>query len=257
MTTMGFFRKSVLMALTGLFLSGSLQASEGGAPWDKVPNRQADKAALQNGAKLFVNYCLNCHSASFMRYTKLQDLGLSQDQIKQNLLVTDSKIGETMNASIDPRQAKDWFGNTPPDLTVIARSRAGAQGTGGDYLYTYLRGFYRDAEKPTGWNNLVYPNVAMPHVMWELQGERRPIFEEVVHGGEKTKVFKRWEQVSPGSMKPAQFDEQMVDLVNFMQWMAEPSQSQRLSLGGWVLLFLLIMMFSTWKLNKAYWKDIK
>ncbi len=257
MTTMGFIKKCALTVVAGFVLVGTLQASEGGAPWDKVPNRQADKAALQNGAKLFVNYCLNCHSASFMRYTKLQDLGLSQDQIKDNLLVTDSKIGETMNASIDARQAKDWFGNTPPDLTVIARSRAGSQGTGGDYLYTYLRGFYRDAEKPTGWNNLAYPNVAMPHVMWELQGERRAVFEDVVQHGEKTKVFKRWEQVTPGSMKPAQFDDQMADLVNFMQWMAEPSQSQRLSLGVWVLLFLLILIFSTRMLNKAYWKDIK
>ncbi len=257
MTTMGFFNTRVVAFVLGVVLAGTAQASGGGAAWDKVPNRQADQAALQNGAKLFVNYCLNCHSASFMRYTKLQDLGLTQDQIKDNLLVTDSKIGETMNASIDARQAKNWFGNTPPDLTVIARSRAGSQGTGGDYLYTYLRGFYRDAEKATGWNNLAYPNIAMPHVMWELQGEREPQFDTIMSHGQETKVFKGWKQITPGTMTPAQYDQAMANLVGYLQWMAEPSQSQRLSLGAWVLLFLAVLIFSTWKLNKAFWKDIK
>jgi ubiquinol-cytochrome c reductase cytochrome c1 subunit len=257
MTNMGFIKKIIGGVTLGVALMAGAHASGGGAPWDKVPNRQSDMAALQNGAKLFVNYCLNCHSASFMRYTRLTDLGLTQQQIKDNLLVTDSKIGETMNASIDARQAKDWFGNTPPDLTVISRSRAGSQGSGGDYLYTYLRGFYRDESKATGWNNLAFPNVAMPHAMWELQGQRHAVFEEVERHGEKTHVFKRWEQITPGTLKPAQFDDQIADLVNYMQWMAEPAQAKRLHLGGWVLLFLVVLIFSTYQLNKAYWKDIK
>jgi ubiquinol-cytochrome c reductase cytochrome c1 subunit len=257
MTSMGFTKKFLIGLALGATLLSAAQASEGGAPWDKVPDRQSNMAALQNGAKLFVNYCLNCHSASFMRYTRLTDLGLTQEQIKDNLLVTDSKIGETMNASIDVQQAKNWFGNTPPDLSVISRSRSGAQGTGGDYLYTYLRGFYRDSSKATGWNNLAFPNVAMPHVMWELQGERHAVFEEVESHGEKIQAFKRWETITPGTLKPAQFDDQIADLVNYMQWMAEPGQSERLRLGGWVLLFLALLSFSTWKLNKAYWKDIK
>jgi len=214
-------------------------------------------AALQNGAKVFVNYCLNCHSAAFMRYNRLQDIGLTQDQIKSNMLLTDAKIGETMKAAIDPRQAKAWFGVNPPDLTVIARSRAGANGTGADYLYTYMRSFYRDPAKPTGWNNLVFPNVAMPHVLWELQGDRRAVFEEVTVQGQKTHQFKGWEQLTPGTMSTAQYDQTMGDLVNYLQWMGEPAQSSRQRIGIWVLVFLAGLTFVTWRLNKAFWKDIK
>jgi ubiquinol-cytochrome c reductase cytochrome c1 subunit len=158
--------------------------------------------SLQNGAKLFVNYCLNCHSAAFMRYNRLQDIGITEQQIKDNLLFTTDKVGETMKANIDARQAKDWFGTTPPDLTLVARSRAGHGGTGADYLYTYLRTYYRDDTKATGWNNLVFPSVAMPNPLWELQGERRPVYTKVEQHGHATEVFKGWEQVTPGTMTP-------------------------------------------------------
>ena len=173
MKTMGFTQKIILGLMLALGWQLA-QANVGGLAWDKAPNKTNDLAALQNGAKLFVNYCLNCHSAAFMRYNRLQDIGLTEQQIKDNLLVTNAKIGDTMKAAIDPQQAKAWFGVNPPDLTVIARSRAGAGGTGADYLYTYLRTYYRDETKATGWNNLAFPNVAMPHVLWELQGERQP-----------------------------------------------------------------------------------
>jgi len=163
---------------------GAAQANVGGPAWDKAPNKTNDMGALQNGAKVFVNYCLNCHSAAFMRYNRLSDIGLTEQQIKDNLLVTNAKVGDTMVAAIDPQQAKAWFGVNPPDLTVIARSRAGAGGSGSDYLYTYMRSFYKDETKPTGWNNLLFPNVAMPHVLWQLQGERRPIYEEIKEHGE-------------------------------------------------------------------------
>jgi len=162
-----------------------------------------------------------------------------------------------MKAAIDPQQAKAWFGVNPPDLTVIARSRAGANGTGADYLYTYLRTFYRDSTKPTGWNNLVFPNVAMPHALWELQGERRPMYEEVQEHGATAHVFKGWEQVTAGTMAPAQYDQAIADLVGYLQWMAEPVQNTRVKLGVWVLLFLSVLTFFTWRLNAAYWKDIK
>ena len=257
MTTMGITKKIILGMALACGLSFTAQANTAGPAWDKAPNRIHDMGALQNGAKLFVNYCLNCHSAAYMRYTRLTDLGLTQEQIKSNLLLTDAKIGDTMKSSIDPKQAKAWFGNTPPDLTVIARSRAGANGTGADYLYTYMRTFYRDDTKQTGWNNLVFPNVAMPHVLWELQGERRAVFEEVEQHGQKVHEFKGFEQVTPGTMSPAQYDNAVGDLVNYLQWMAEPVQTSRKRVGVWVLVFLAGLSFLTWKLNKAYWKDIK
>jgi ubiquinol-cytochrome c reductase cytochrome c1 subunit len=254
---MGFTKKIILGLLMSLGLTLSAQANVGGLAWDKAPNKTNDMAALQNGAKLFVNYCLNCHSAAFMRYNRLQDIGLTQDQIKSNLLVTNAKIGETMKSAIDPQQAKAWFGANPPDLTVIARSRAGAGGTGADYLYTYMRTFYKDSEKPTGWNNLAFPNVAMPHVLWELQGDRRPVYDEVKEHGHEVKVFKGWEQVKPGTMTSAQYDDAVGDLVSYLQWMGEPIQNTRVRIGVWVLLFLGVFSFFAWRLNAAYWKDIK
>jgi ubiquinol-cytochrome c reductase cytochrome c1 subunit len=225
--------------------------------WDKAPNKINDLAALQNGAKLFVNHCLNCHSAAFMRYNRLTDIGLTEQQIKDNLLFTTDKVGDTMKANIDPKQAKEWFGANPPDLTVIARSRAGHGGTGADYLYTYMRTFYRDETKATGWNNLAFPNVGMPHVLWELQGDRRPIFEERQESGHKVQVFKGWEQVTPGTMTPQQYDQAMADLVGYLQWMGEPAQTQRVRLGMFVMLFLLGFMYIAWRLNASFWKDIK
>lgn len=257
MKTMSFTHKIILGLLLACGVTLAAQASSGGVAWDKAPDRVRDNAALQNGAKLFVNYCLNCHSAAFMRYTRLQDIGLTQEQIKSNLLVTNAKIGDTMKAAIDPQQAKAWFGVNPPDLTVIARSRAGAGGSGADYLYSYMRGFYKDDSKPTGWNNLVFPNVAMPHVMWELQGERRAVFEEVTEHGQVTHKFKGWEQTKPGTMSTAQYDQAVGDLVAYLQWMGEPVQNTRVQVGLWVLLFLALFTFCAWRLNRAYWKDVK
>jgi ubiquinol-cytochrome c reductase cytochrome c1 subunit len=252
-------KKILLSLILSLgFVTGAHAASDG-IQWDKAPNKINDMASLQNGAKLFVNYCLNCHSAAFMRYNRLQDIGLSEKQIKENLLFTTDKVGETMKAAIDPKQAKEWFGANPPDLTVIARSRAdGAKGSGADYLYTYLRTYYRDETKATGWNNLAYPNVAMPHPLWELQGERKPLFNEVVDHGQKVQVFSgKWEQVKSGSMTPLQYDQAMGDLVGYMQWMAEPAQASRVRVGVWVLLFLLAFAVVAWRLNASYWKDVK
>ena len=250
-------KKLLFVLITALGLMAGAHASEGGLAWDKAPNKTNDLGSLQNGAKLFVNYCLNCHSAAFMRYNRLTDIGLTEKQIKDNLLFTTEKVGETMKVSMDPKQAKDWFGANPPDLTVIARSRAGAGGTGADYLYTYLRTYYRDDTKATGWNNLAYPNVAMPHVLWELQGERKPVFIEKEEHGHKVSVFKGWQQVTPGSMTPLQYDQAMGDLVGYLQWMSEPAQNTRVRIGVWVLLFLLILSFAAWRLNASFWKDVK
>lgn len=236
----------------------SALAAGGGIAWDKAPAKTTDMVALQNGAKIFVNYCQNCHAAGYMRFNKLKDLGLTDQQIKENLLFSTDKIGETMKVSMDVKNAKDWFGVVPPDLTLVARSRsASGMGTGSDYLYTYLRTYYRDDTKPTGWNNLAYPNSAMPHVMWEWQGERKPIYEEATEHGKKVAVLKGWQQVTPGSMTPLQYDQSVGDLVGFLQWMSEPVQNNRVQIGVWVLLFLLLLTFAAWRLNAAFWKDVK
>jgi ubiquinol-cytochrome c reductase cytochrome c1 subunit len=251
-----------LVATFGLVLGAApAHAAEGGIAWDKFPaDRVTDIAALQNGAKLFVNYCLNCHSAAFMRFNRMRDIGLTEQQIKDNLMFTTDKVGETMKVAMDPKQAKEWFGATPPDLTVIARSRASHSGTGADYLSTYLRTYYRDDTKATGWNNLAFPSVGMPHVMWELQGQRVAKFEEVTdpHDPSKvTHVFAGFEQVTPGKLTPQEYDSAVADLVAFLQWMGEPVQKERVRLGVWVLIFLSLFTVIAWRLNAAYWKDVK
>ncbi|MFO6420017.1 cytochrome c1 [Hylemonella sp. W303a] len=250
--------KKLILALSTFFALGAgALAAEGGIAWDKAPVNTSDTVSLQNGARLFVNYCLNCHSAAFMRYNRLQDIGFTNEQIKDNLLFTSDKVGDLMKSAIDPKQAKDWFGANPPDLTLIARSRAGHGGTGADYLYTFLRTFYPDASKATGWNNLAFPSVAMPHVLWELQGKRTPVYETRQEHGHEVHVFKGWQQVTPGTLTPLQYDQAVGDLVNFLQWMGEPAQNTRVRIGVWVLIFLLGFTILAWRLNASYWKDVK
>lgn len=254
--------QTLLAALALSFGLSTAHAAADGIAWDKFPKeRVTDLAALQNGAKLFVNYCLNCHSAAFMRYNRLRDIGLTEEQIKNNLMFATDKVGETMKVAIDPKMAKEWFGANPPDLTVIARSRSAVgKGTGADYLYTYLRTYYRDDTKATGWNNLAFPSVGMPHVMWELQGQRvaRYTQQPDPHDPSKTvEVFAGFEQITPGKMSEAEFNSAMADLVAFLQWMGEPVQNERVRLGVWVLIFLAGFTFIAWRLNAAYWKDVK
>ena len=250
-------KKILLTLIAALGLATGAIASEQGIAWDKAPSSTNDLPSLQNGAKLFVNYCLNCHSAAFMRYNRMRDIGLSEQQIKENLLFSTDRVGETMKAAIDPKQAKEWFGANPPDLTLIARSRSGHGGTGADYLYTYMRTFYRDPTRPTGWNNLLFPNVGMPHVLWQLQGEREPQYETHEEHGHEVKVFQSWKQVSPGAMSQAEYDQAVGDLVNFLQWMGEPAQNSRVRVGVWALLFLAVFTVLAWRMNAAYWKDAK
>ena len=249
-----------ILLLLALALVGTAQAAGGGIAWDKFPtDKLTDLPSLQNGAKLFVNYCLNCHAASYMRFNRMTEIGLTPEEIKNNLLFTSDKVGETMKVSLDAKQAKDWFGATPPDLTVIARSRSAAgQGSGADYLYTYLRTYYRDDSKPTGWNNLAFPSVGMPHVLWELQGERRPVFEKKTEHGHELEVFTgKWEVVKPGTLDAREYDAAVANLVAFMQWMGEPAAKTRVQIGVWVLLFLAVFTVIAWRLNAAYWKDVK
>jgi len=251
-------KKLILTVMLAFGVVAGAQASGGDEiAWDKAPSRTNDLPALQNGAKLFVNYCLNCHSAAFMRFNRLQDLGISEQQIKDNLLTVSDKVGDAMKAPIEPKEAKEWFGAMPPDLTLIARARSGHGGTGADYLYTYMRTFYRDAERPTGWNNLVFPNVGMPHVLWQLQGDREPQWKAEKQHGYEVKVFTGWKQLTPGTMTPLQYDQAVGDLVGYLQWMAEPAQNYRVRVGAWVMMFLAVLLVVVWRLNAAYWKEIK
>ena len=230
-----------IIALAGACFTGApAMAAEGSFPLEPAPVNTADLSSLQRGAKLFVNYCLNCHGASMMRYNRLKDIGLTDDQIRQNLLFTADKVGETMTIAMQPKEAKAFFGAQPPDLSVIARAR------GDDWLYTYLRTFYRDDSRATGWNNLVFPSVGMPHVLWELQGVQ-----------EFDKNAQTLALVQPGQLSPAEFDKQIADLVGFLVWAGEPGAGFRKQLGFGVLAFLVVLLGVSYALKKEYWSDIK
>ena len=255
-------KKLVLSLLLAFGLVAGAAANEGGYTWDKFPTeKMSDMASLQHGAKLFVNYCLNCHSANYMRYNRMHDIGLSDAEIKKNLLFATERVGDTMKVSLDPKDAKLWLAAAPPDLTLIARSRAEiGKGSGADYLYTYLRTFYRDDTRPTGWNNMALPEVAMPNVLWELQGQRGAKFvdEKDEHDPGKTAHrFKGFEQLTPGKLDDHGYDEAVGDLVAYLQWMGEPDQEKRVRIGVWVLLFLSVLTVFTWRLNASYWKNVK
>ena len=255
-------KKFVISLLVSFGCIAGAAANEGGYAWDKFPvDKMSDMAALQNGAKLFVNYCLNCHSAAYMRYNRMHDIGLSDDQIKKNLLFANDKVGDTMKVALDPKQAKEWLAAAPPDLSLITRSRSDAgKGSGADYVYTYLRTYYRDDTKTTGWNNLAFPDVAMPNVLWELQGQRVAKFVDEKDHENPTKTerhFEGFEQTSPGLLGERDYDEAVGDLVAYLQWIGEPAQGKRVQIGVWVLIFLGLLTVMTWRLNAAYWKDVK
>jgi ubiquinol-cytochrome c reductase cytochrome c1 subunit len=221
-------------------------ASEEGPRLDTAPVNLADHDSLQRGARMFVNYCLNCHSASAMRYSRMEDLGLTETEIKDNLMFAAEKPGETMDVAMPKKEAKAWFGATPPDLSVIARAR------GADWIYTYLRSFYRDESRPTGWNNVVFDKVGMPHVLWSLQGTMEPVFKKE---GEH-EVIDHLQLVKPGSVTLAEYDAMVGDLVNYLVWMGEPAQVERKQLGLIVLAFLAFFFVVAYYLKKEYWKDI-
>lgn len=230
----------------------SAWGAESTYPMDRVRIDLTDHPSLQRGARLFVNYCQGCHSAEFQRYNRLaRDIGLTDRQVQDHLILTGAKVGEQMRNAMDRDEAKQWFGAPPPDLTLIARSR------GTDYLYTYLRTFYQDDSRPLGANNAAFPNVGMPHVLWELQGWRKPIFETVTHAdGHESEQIAGFEQISPGSMSPGQFDSAMRDLVNFLAYIAEPVRLERESMGWKVILFIVFMTVVFYLLKKEYWRDV-
>ena len=234
------FKKALLvLALMPSLVLAQLAFASEEIHLDKAPIDASNHESLQRGARTFTNYCLNCHSANYMRYNRLLEIGLTEQQIKENLIFTGDKVGDPMKVSINKKEAKTWFGVAPPDLSVEVRAR------GADWIYSYMRGFYRDSTRPTGWNNTVYDKVAMPHVLYELQGE-----QALNHETHELTLAK------PGKLTVAEYDTLVGDLTNYLAFMSEPAKQQRNHMGWFVLLFLGVLLVLTYKLKKAYWKDI-
>jgi ubiquinol-cytochrome c reductase cytochrome c1 subunit len=224
-------------------------AGEGGLHLDPANTDVSDTAALQRGAKYFVNYCLGCHSAQYVRYNRLgTDLGLTEAQLVENIMFTGERPFDTMTNSMNPVDAARWFGVAPPDLSLIARSR------GTDYLYNFLRGFYRDDSALSGSNNLWLANTAMPHVLWELQGTRDAVFIEPEEFG--LPIFEHFEPVTPGTLSEVEYDELVRDIVTFLDYIGEPMQLERRALGVRVIGFLLIFLVIAVMLKREVWKDV-
>jgi ubiquinol-cytochrome c reductase cytochrome c1 subunit len=223
-----------------LLLPAAVFAAGGGVRLDSSPHDLRDLVSLQSGARTYVNYCLGCHSMQYMRYSNLTDIGLSEAQVKDYLLFTADKVGEPMKAPLETKAGKTWFGVNPPDLSVIARVR------GADWLYTYLRTFYRDPKTVTGWNNLVYPNVAMPHALWTLQGERA--LDDKTH---------KLTELSKGTQSVPEYDTTVRDLVNFLVYASEPAAMSRKTIGIWVLFVLGVLFIFAYLLKREFWRDVK
>lgn len=240
--------KYILLALCLLPITAFASGVE--VKLDRAEIQTNDKLSLQRGVQTFVSYCLTCHSADYMRYNRLRDLGLTEKQISENLIFTGQKPGGLMNSAMVKKEAKQWFGVPPPDLSVIARSR------GADWLYTYLRQFYRDESTATGWNNLVFDRAAMPHVFYQLQGEQTLKVEMVDDGHGGKHELKTLEMSKPGTLSKADYDRQVSDLVNYLVYLGEPAATTRVQIGIVVLLFLFFMLGLTYALKHEYWRDI-
>ncbi len=250
--------RQLILALTVL-LPGIALASGGGVHLQEANNDLNDKASLQAGAKLFVNYCMGCHSANYVRFQRIgKDLGISNSELQENLMFNADKVGETMNIALDKSDVKRWFGVVPADLSVIARAR------GTDWLYTYLLSFYLDDSRPLGVNNLVFKDVGMPHVLWDRQGWQKPVYEVTTDAHGKThQVLKTLELVGKDKMsgneylaKVESYRKDVRDLVNFLDYIGEPNKLVGRSLGWKVILFLVIFLGFAYALKKDYWKDV-
>ena len=273
-----------LCLLLGAAATGVAHAAGAQVQLDRWPQaRGKDLAALQNGARIFANYCMGCHSANLMRWNRLNAIGLDDRQIRDFLIFGEQKVGDTMSIAMRPADAKLWFGKVPPDMSVIVRARTSFDYKGTDYLYTLLRGYYRDNASPTGWNNVVYPNIGMPHILWQLQGPREATIERAHHetGGKglvrevavydadgfatvstapvqspaAEGVSYSFKAADPAAAR--QYDSDIADLVAFLSFMTDPSATTRVRIGVWVLLFLAFFTAIAWWLNREYWKDVK
>jgi ubiquinol-cytochrome c reductase cytochrome c1 subunit len=259
-------RMNSLLALV-LALSPALSlASGGGAAMESAQIDLTDKAALQRGAGLYMSYCSSCHSLSYQRYSRLgEDLGLTREQVEQNLIFTDAKIGENIVTGMDPAKGEAWLGKAPPDLSVVARTKA----EGADWIYNYLKSFYVDESRPMGWNNTVFPGASMPHVLWELQGMQHPVTEpkhKNAQGEAEPCAKGEFEgkcitgfvvpESQKGSLDPEQYDRVARDISAFLAYVGEPAATKRESMGVWVVLFLAFFTFLAYLLKAEYWRDV-
>lgn len=233
---------------SGLLLSFSVYAAAGG---DKLQagNDLTDRASLQRGAQLYMNNCSGCHSIKYMRYSRIaEDLGLSEEEVMDNLNFTGAKFGEQVLVSMPHAGGEKWFGKMPPDLSLISRVR------GSDWIYTYLKSFYLDESRPLGWNNKLFPNASMPNPLWQLQGLQHAEMSEPDAIGERH--VETLKVTQPGTQTPAQFDQTARDITNFLEYVGEPAALKRQSMGVWVILFLVALTFLAFLLKQEYWKDV-
>jgi ubiquinol-cytochrome c reductase cytochrome c1 subunit len=245
--------RTKLLVLAAAVAPVAAFAAGGGAHLQHANVDVTNTTSLQRGAANFVNYCLGCHSAQYVRYNRMAaDIGITEQELIENLMFTADSPHQTMRIGIRPDDAKRWFGVVPPDLSLIARSR------GPDYVYTFLRSFYADPSKATGANNLVLPGTAMPHVLWELQGVQEAVWAgEPDAQGDVSHEFKEFKLVTPGKLSPEEYDSFVRDTVNFLVYIGEPAQLQRRALGAPVIAFLVFFTLLAYALKKEYWKDVK
>jgi ubiquinol-cytochrome c reductase cytochrome c1 subunit len=243
---------SVMMFLA-LMVPAASHAAGPSVKVDKADVDVTNQASLQRGARYFVNYCMGCHEAQYSRYSRVgRDLGLSEEQVRENLIFTrdefgdPTRIGALMKNAYSKLDAAEAFGTAPPDLTLVARVR------GEDWLYTFLRSYYLDDTRPMGVNNTAFSNVGMPHVLWELQGWQEKVVETDASGHEVTRLV----QAQAGALSPAEYDSVVRDIVTFLSYMGEPIQHERKVIGIWVMLFLLVFIVVAYLMKKEYWKDV-
>jgi ubiquinol-cytochrome c reductase cytochrome c1 subunit len=246
-------RVAVLAVLAALLAPALANAAAGEGGFIQPANNDIGNiASLQRGAKYFVNYCLGCHSANYVRYNRLaEDLGITEEQLIDNLMFTGERPYDTMISAMRAENAERWFGTAPPDLSLIARSR------GTDWIYSYLKSFYLDDARPTGTNNLVLEATAMPHVLWELQGWQQPVVHEAAADAAGPVAVERLEPATEGMLSAAEFDRVVRDLANFLDYVSEPVQLERRRLGIRVILFLLVFLLFAYLLKKEYWKQVR
>jgi len=239
----------IVVFLAGLLLSGSALAA-GGGNLQQAGNDLGDQASLQRGAMLYMNYCSACHSLQYVRYSRMaRDLGLTEDQVQAALNFTGAKVGEQVHTAMDPADAQSWFGQVPPDLTLVSRVR------GSDWVYTYLKSFYLDPERPLGWNNTLFPNASMPNPLWMMQGLQRAEYGAADPAtGERPVDHLVIDE--PGNVDARAYDQAVRDITNFLEYVGEPAALQRQQLGVWVVLFLAFLTFLAWLLKKEYWRDV-
>ena len=242
----------VLFAL-GVWCMAALCAAEPGVRWDKAPIDPTNQASLQNGARAFAQYCLACHATAALRYDRLQDIGFSPQQISQELLPAGKTLDDTVgNPPPLEQNPQQWPGSVPPDLGLVARATGGQGGSGADYVYTYLRSFYRDPGTRSGWNNTAAPHTTMPHVLWHLQGQRQPLAQRP-----EMATARQGQQITPGKQSPTEFDQTVGDITNYLHWVADPGQRSRKTIGAWVIAYLCVFALAAWRLQRAYWKDVE